>query len=102
MGAPDRPAGERDLPPAREQRVLSLEGVQWAESRDGKGSLTMRGHAAIFDRASLDLGGFTERIAKGAFTRVLDGDPDVHALWDHDSTRVLARTRNKTLEPRED
>src|SRR5262245_9503928 len=64
--------------------------------------MTVRGHAAVYDRTSLDLGGFRERIAKGAFTRVLNGNPDVHALWDHDTKLVLARTKNKTLELRED
>jgi HK97 family phage prohead protease len=70
--------------------------------RSGTKGFTIRGHAAVFNRRSHDLGGFTELIAPGFFTRVLDADPDVHALWDHNTERVLARTRNKTLELRED
>jgi HK97 family phage prohead protease len=70
--------------------------------RSGTKGFTIRGHAAVFDRLSHDLGGFRERIERGFFTNVLDSDPDVHALWDHDTSKVLARTKNKTLELRED
>ena len=41
-------------------------------------------------------------MARGAFDRVLDGNPDVHLLWDHDTRYTLARTHNKTLELRSD
>jgi HK97 family phage prohead protease len=102
MAAHKRPAEGSELQPAREQRVLPLEDVEWRESGSGEGQLTVRGHAAVFDRLSLDLGGFRERIDPGAFTAALDRNPDVHALWDHDTKYVLARTKNKTLELRED
>ena len=72
------------------------------DSKAGGGQFTIRGHAAVFNRRSHDLGGFTEIIAPGFFDDVLDGDPDVHAFWDHDPGRTLARTRNKTLELRVD
>ncbi len=85
-----------------EQRVLPIEGVEWRESGAAAGEMTVRGHAAVCDRLSLDLGGFRERIAKGAFTNVLDRGPDLHAVWDHDTRYVLARTKNRTLELRED
>jgi HK97 family phage prohead protease len=62
----------------------------------------VRGHAAVYDRKSLDLGGFQEIVAR-AFD-VLDSDPLVHLNWDHDMGRALASTRSKTylLELRED
>jgi HK97 family phage prohead protease len=88
--------------PVREHRVLPLEDVEWRKSGSGPGQLTIRGHASVFDRLSLDLGGFREKIAPGAFTSALDRNPDVHALWNHDTKYVLARTKNKTLELRED
>lgn len=90
------------LQPAREQRILPLEDVEWRKSGAGDGQLTVRGHAAVFGRLSLDLGGFQERIAPNAFGSALDRNPDVHALWDHDTKMVLARTKNKTLDLRED
>jgi Escherichia/Staphylococcus phage prohead protease len=69
---------------------------------EARGSWTMRGHAAVFNRTSHDMGGFRVKIAPGYFTKVLDGNPDVHLLWDHNTRYVLARTRNNSLELRED
>jgi HK97 family phage prohead protease len=102
MAATKEPATGSGLQPAREQRILPLEDVEWRKSGAGDGQLTVRGHAAVFNRLSLDLGGFRERIAPDAFTAALDRNPDVHALWDHDTKYVLARTKNKTLDLRED
>lgn len=81
--------------------AISLSDVEWRKSRDGQ-SMTMSGHAAVFNRLSHDLGGFREKIDPEAFDDVLNGDPDVHLLWDHDTSLVLARTRNKTLDLRRD
>jgi len=69
---------------------------------DAKGRWTMRGHAAVFNRLSHDLGGYRVKIAPGAFTKVLDANPDVHLNREHDMRLVLARTRNNSLELRED
>lgn len=66
------------------------------------GELHFRGHAAVFDSASEDLGGFTEYVARGAFKRALDRHPDVRALFNHDSNYVLGRTKSRTLDLRED
>jgi HK97 family phage prohead protease len=102
MAVNPRPVSEPVHQPARELRTLPIDDVEWRQSGSGEGQLTVRGHASVYDRLSLDLGGFREKIAKGAFTNVLDRNPDVHALWDHDTKLVLARTKNKTLELRED
>lgn len=85
---------------------MPLLDVAWRASGDpdAAGQMTVRGHAAVFDRLSLDLGGFRERIAPGAFGSVLDRKPDVHLLWDHDTSKPLARTLSSKylLELRED
>lgn len=81
--------------------TVPLGDVEWRKSRDGQ-SMTVAGHAAVFDRVSHDLGGFREKIDRSAFDAVLDTNPDVHFLWDHDTRYVLARTHNKTLDLRID
>lgn len=62
----------------------------------------MRGHAAVFNQWSLDLGGFRERLLPGAFDDVLERDPHVVHVWDHDTRFVLSSTRNGTLELKAD
>lgn len=72
------------------------------EADDDKDRITIRGHAAVFDRLSEDLGGFRERINRGAFRKALDQQDDVRLLVNHDAYPVLARTKSNTLELRED
>ena len=102
METNEKPATVSELQPAREHRTLPIESVEWRQSGAGEGEMTVRGYASVFNRSSLNLGGFTETIAPGAFEKALASNPDVHALWDHDTKLVLARTKNKTLELRED
>jgi len=71
-----------------------------AEAPDGPP--IFRGHAAVFDRESEDLGGFRETIARGAFRKALDANQDTVALFNHDPNYVLGRTTNNTLDLRED
>lgn len=60
------------------------------------------GHAAVYNAPSRDLGGFTERIAPGAFDEVLAGAPDVVMVLNHDDDQVIARTTAGTLRLRSD
>ena len=81
-----------------ERRHFVAEGL---EIREIDGQKRIAGHAAVFDSLSLDLGGWRERIASGAFTDTLRDDDQV-ALWSHDSALVLASTAGETLELNED
>jgi hypothetical protein len=77
-----------------------IEAPEFRDNADG--SFTFIGHAAVFDRLSLDLGGFRERVQRGAFRAVLDQHPDVRLLLNHDPNFVLARTASGTMELSED
>ncbi len=71
------------------------------ELRTAAGS-KLAGYAAVFDRPSVDLGGFTEVIRAGAFRRTLLDAKHVRALYDHDSRQVLGRVGANTLRLAED
>lgn len=62
-----------------------------------KKSPRLVGHAAIFNSPSQDLGGFTEIVLPGAFTRTLKTDRDPLALVQHMPQLVLGRRSAGTL-----
>ncbi len=63
--------------------------------QDENGRTVIRGYAAVYDSDSQDLGGFVERIAPGAFDKVLESNPDVFGRYNHD--RLLGRTSSGTV-----
>jgi uncharacterized protein len=91
----------------REHYVLDpyrFEDISISELRSGppKGGFSIRGYAAVYDALSHNLGGFREKINPGFFAGVLERNPDVHALWDHDTRYALGRTTNGTLDLRDE
>lgn len=91
------------LDPQTRTLVVPLEDVEWRDSGDPerKDETTLRGHAAVFNSLSEDLGGFREKIEPGFFRAALQRKPDVRLLINHDGL-PLARTASGTLELRED
>lgn len=75
----------------QEKRFFEIE--TRLDSKDGKDVVI--GHAAVFDSLSEDLGGFQERIERGAFDEVLEND--VRAYFNHDPNYLLGRTSAGTL-----
>ena len=81
-----------------EQRFATIEGLE--VRAEGDKPATILGHAALFDTKSVYMMGFRETIEPGAFRESLTGD--VRALWQHDTARVLGRTKAGTLRLWED
>jgi len=81
----------------REFRMIA--NAEMRAQSDGKG---IAGYAAVFNVLSEYLGWFREKIRPGAFSRCLQGDPDVRCLFNHDSSIVLGRTKSETLRLVED
>lgn len=72
------------------------------EVRETPDGMLFEGYASVFNSRSENLGGFTEFVAPGAFTRSLKSRNDVKLLWNHDAGSVLGSTRAKTMTLTED
>ena len=85
----------------REIRNL-IGAAEWRiEGEDGTNPV-VQGYAAVWDKESEDLGGFTEFVRKGAFAEAIKEKQDVRALVDHDSSRIIGRLAAGTLRLSED
>ena len=81
-----------------ERRLLTTAfELRTSKTADG---MYIGGYAARYNNLSSDLGGFRERILPGAFDKVLDSEPDVVCLFNHNPNFVLGRTSADTLSVR--
>jgi HK97 family phage prohead protease len=67
---------------------------------DVDGDRVIRGYPIVFNKLSQDLGGFRERILPRAVDRSMKAD--IRALVDHDTAKVLGRTKSGTLSLRKE
>jgi HK97 family phage prohead protease len=94
---PDR----AELAAVREVREV-VDGIELRAAPEGSTSPgTMVGYAAIFNRYSVDLGYFREKLDPGAFTAALKRC-DVRCLRNHEPESILGRTSAGTLRLSED
>ncbi len=84
----------------KEVRYLPARELRTNQNEDG--TRTVTGYAAVFNTLSVDMGGWRETIASGAFTRALSSNPNVVCLRDHDNAILLGRTRSRTLSLEQD
>ncbi|MGG4462614.1 HK97 family phage prohead protease [Micromonospora provocatoris] len=85
-----------------EKRELITEAIELRESENG--TRTISGYAVKWEMKSESMGywtSFKEQFKKGAFSESLTND-DQRALWSHDTSQVLGRTKNGTLRLYED
>ena len=79
-----------------ERRYIPVEEIELRQSEED-GLHKLSGYAAVFNKRSENLGGFVEVLRPGAFRKVLESEPDVKFLFNHDPSALLARTKNGTL-----
>jgi len=82
-----------------EHRTAPITGLE-LRAKD-KGLPTILGHAALFDVRSTYLMGFYEEVERGAFTESV-ATGDIRALYQHNTEKVLGRTKSGTLSLWED
>lgn len=86
-----------------ERRDFSFDDVPEAEvvvESRADGRLAIRGYAIVYNRLSLDLGGFRERIMPGAFDGMLNrqrGRNDLVSYYNHNPDILLGRESSGTL-----
>lgn len=87
-----------------EKRDLVQAVFEMEDTRADKGddsSLKLTGYAAVFEKLSVPMWGFKEKIQRGAFSKSLTTN-NVKSLWNHNTDFVLGSTNSKTLVLEED
>ena len=80
-----------------EKRTMTVTEVR---TKEDENDMVISGYALKYDTWSQDLGGFVETIDKRALDKA--DLSDVRCLIDHDSSRILGRTKSGTLELEKD
>jgi HK97 family phage prohead protease len=92
---PAETASKSMLPEGVERRFHASK-VELRAAKDGKGPGQISGYAATFEQMSCDMGGWYEKLAKGAFDHVLQDD--CRCLRNHNDESILGRISAGTLE----
>jgi len=84
----------------RELRMFGLDSLE-LRAVEENGERRLVGHGAVYDKWSVDLGGFTELFEQGTFGESLKRD-DIRSLRDHNGSYILGRSKAGTLTLEED
>jgi len=76
--------------------------IEFRNTSDANSPGTIVGTPVAWNALSHDLGGFRERVARGAFDGTLRSGADVRALFNHDPNFPLGRLNNGSLILRDD
>ncbi len=82
--------------PTSKHEVRSIRASEMRALKNDDGSRSISGFIP-YNSASVDLGGFVEVIAPGAFRDALQPEADVLSLYSHDISSLLGRTTSGTL-----
>lgn len=82
----------------RKEKVLRSLNVDFKRSEQDE--RVIEGYFALYESETELYEGVYEIISRGAFAETLN--KDIRALWNHDTTKVLGRIGNGTLELKED
>ncbi len=96
--ADQEPSPLRSIADGVEHRMCEISEIRTAEDDEGK---HIEGYAAVFNKFSVPIYGFREKIAPGAFKKTIKKE-DIRALFNHDDNFVLGRNTADTLELKED
>jgi len=84
-----------------DRRALNFEEAEIRAMENDAGQMKITGYFALFNKLSVNLGGFREKIAPGAFKESLKNS-DVVDLFNHDPNFILGRESAGTLRVWED
>lgn len=89
----------------QERSIFPVEFLEIREAGEGKPAVVI-GYAAVWEKLSVPMWGFREKIRKGAFATSLEeaasGKWNIKALWNHDSGKPLGNTKKGSLKLEED
>lgn len=85
----------------KEIRTFNIANLNTRDGQEGQSNI-IEGYAAVFNSPTNIGGWFTEEISPGAFSKAISENGDIRALFNHDWSNVLGRTKSGTLRLSED
>lgn len=101
MVAPTRHEGFA-LQPDKELRTILFDEATVREAQDDDRGPVIVGYGAVYGSPSLDLGGFREFVAPGAFKKSLKSRDDIRSFFNHDPSKPLGSRDAGNLKLTED